>query len=120
MDAQTRENIFTALHGEAFAHARYMLYAEAARNGGDERLAGMFEGIAGVELREHFQELAGSPGSSAPTRTTWPQRSRTKAPKSRSFTAPSQSRPGVPARRRSLLVSRRSAATSLSTWTPWK
>lgn len=58
MDAQTRDNIFTALHGEAFAHARYMLYAEAARKGGDERLGGMFEGIAGVELREHFQELA--------------------------------------------------------------
>lgn len=62
MDAQTRENIFTALHGEAFAHARYMLYAEAARKGGDERLAGMFEGIAGVELREHFQELAALAG----------------------------------------------------------
>jgi rubrerythrin len=58
MDAQTRENIFTALHGEAFAHARYRLYAEAARRSGDDRLAAMMEGIAAVERQEHFQELA--------------------------------------------------------------
>jgi rubrerythrin len=58
MDRQTYENIQAALHGEAFAHARYMLFAAAARKGGDERLASMFEGIAAVELQEHFAELA--------------------------------------------------------------
>jgi len=62
MDAQTRENVFAALHGEAFAHARYSLYAAAARRSGDERLAAMLEGIAAVELHEHFEELAGLVG----------------------------------------------------------
>jgi len=58
MDGKTRENVTAALHGEAFAYARYMLFAEAARSRGEERLASMFEGIAAVELREHFAELA--------------------------------------------------------------
>jgi rubrerythrin len=58
MDAQTYENVVAALHGEAFAHARYMLFAAAARKRGDVRLASMFEGIAAVELHEHFAELA--------------------------------------------------------------
>lgn len=62
MDAQTRDNVFAALHGEAFAYARYMLYAEAARESGEERLAEMLEGIGNVELREHFKELAGLVG----------------------------------------------------------
>jgi rubrerythrin len=58
MDAQTYENVLAAMHGEAFAHARYLLFAAAARKRGDERLASMFEGIAAVELQEHFTELA--------------------------------------------------------------
>ena len=58
MDVQTHENVLTALHGEAFAHARYLLFAAAARKRGDDRLASMFEGIAAVELQEHFLELA--------------------------------------------------------------
>jgi rubrerythrin len=58
MDTQTRDNVFVALHGEAFAYARYMFYADAARERGNDRLAAMLEGIAGVELSEHFEELA--------------------------------------------------------------
>jgi rubrerythrin len=58
MNAETYENVMAALHGEAFAHARYMLFAEAARHRGDDRLASMFEGIAAAELHEHFAELA--------------------------------------------------------------
>ena len=58
MDAQTRENVITALHGEAFAHARYRVFAEAARRSGENDLAGLFEGIATVELQEHFDKLA--------------------------------------------------------------
>jgi rubrerythrin len=58
MDSQTHQNVLTALHAEAFAHARYLLFAAAARQRGDERLASMLEGIAIVELQEHFAELA--------------------------------------------------------------
>ena len=58
MDGQTQENVLAALHGEAFAHARYLLFARAARERGDSRLGSMFEGIAAVELEEHFVELA--------------------------------------------------------------
>jgi rubrerythrin len=58
MNAETYENVMVALHGEAYAHARYLLYAEAARKRGDDRLASLFEGIAAVELHEHFAELA--------------------------------------------------------------
>ena len=58
MDAQTYENVLTAMRGEAVAHARYLLFAAAARKSGDLRLASMFEGIAAVELQEHFAELA--------------------------------------------------------------
>ena len=58
MDAQTYENVLTALRGEAVAHARYLLFATAARKRGEPRLASMFEGIAAVELQEHFDELA--------------------------------------------------------------
>lgn len=58
MDAQTYDNVLAALRGEAVAHARYLLYAAAARRRGDARLAAMFEGIAAVELQEHFAELA--------------------------------------------------------------
>jgi rubrerythrin len=48
----------SALHGEAFAFARYTFFAEQARREGDARTAQMFDGIAAVELREHFVELA--------------------------------------------------------------
>ena len=58
MDEKTNENVLSALRGEAYAHARYLLFAAAARERGDERLASLFEGIATVELREHFAELA--------------------------------------------------------------
>jgi beta-phosphoglucomutase-like phosphatase (HAD superfamily) len=43
---------------EAFAHARYLLFASAARKQGDVGLASMYGGIAAVELHEHFTELA--------------------------------------------------------------
>ncbi len=58
MNTQTYENLAAALQREAFAHARYLLFAAAARKRGEEHLALMFEGIAAVELQEHFAELA--------------------------------------------------------------
>ena len=58
MNTTTQQALLTALHGEAFAYARYSLFAAAARDRGDERLAALFEGMANVELHEHFKELA--------------------------------------------------------------
>lgn len=58
MDTTTRENLLTAMQGEAFAHAKYTLYAEQARSNGHETLAELFERAATVELHEHFKEEA--------------------------------------------------------------
>lgn len=58
MDPQTYENVLTALRREAVEHARYLLFAAAARRRGEARIAAMFEGIAAVELEEHFAGLA--------------------------------------------------------------
>lgn len=58
LDEQSRDNLRAALYGEAFAHARYTLFAAAARERGDERLASLFDGLAATELHEHFAELA--------------------------------------------------------------
>ena len=58
MDAKTYENIVAAMEREAYAHARYLLFARAAWKHGDPHLASMFDGIAAVELHEHFAELA--------------------------------------------------------------
>lgn len=58
MNPQTYANIMASLYGEAFAHARYLAFARAAHERGDHDLAQAFEGIASVELREHFEELA--------------------------------------------------------------
>lgn len=58
MDVRTYENVMAALYGEAYAHARYLAFARAARDRGDRDLAEAFEGIAAVELHEHFEELA--------------------------------------------------------------
>ncbi|MEU6417469.1 ferritin family protein [Streptomyces spiralis] len=52
--ARTKANLDTAMHGEALAHAKYMLYAAQARQTGNATLARLFEGTSGVELHEHF------------------------------------------------------------------
>jgi rubrerythrin len=68
MNAQTQANLLTALHGEAFAYAKYMLYAEHARQQGRKELADLFEATARTELFEHFAEeaeLAGLVGDDA-------------------------------------------------------
>ncbi len=62
----TSENLSTAMHGEAFAHAKYMLYAEHARQNGKPELAKLFEDAAKTERFEHFAEearIAGLVGS---------------------------------------------------------
>lgn len=64
----TSENLSTAMHGEAFAFAKYMLYAEHARKSGNPELAQLFENAAKTERLEHFAEearLAGLVGNDA-------------------------------------------------------
>ncbi|MEU6371273.1 ferritin family protein [Streptomyces sp. NPDC046931] len=56
--ARTKANLATAMHGEGFAHASYMLFAAHAEQNGNPALARLFEGTAGVELHEHFAEEA--------------------------------------------------------------
>jgi rubrerythrin len=55
---KTLENLHTAMHGEAFAYASYMLYAEQARKAGHPEIADMFENAAKTERFEHFAEEA--------------------------------------------------------------
>lgn len=62
MNATTVANLLTAMHGEAFAYAKYMLYAERARQQGHTELAELFENTAKEERLEHFAEEAGLAG----------------------------------------------------------
>lgn len=55
---QTKKNLETAMKGEAFAYARYMLYAQQARRNGHPEVASLFERAAQMERLEHFAEQA--------------------------------------------------------------
>ncbi len=66
LHGKTAENLSTAMHGEAFAYAKYMLYADHARRKGHNDIADLFERNAKTERFEHFAEeaeLAGLVGS---------------------------------------------------------
>ncbi|MFB7502667.1 ferritin family protein [Streptomyces broussonetiae] len=52
--ARTKTNLDTAMHGEALAYAKYMLFAAQAKQTGNPALARLWEGTAAVELHEHF------------------------------------------------------------------
>ena len=68
MHQRTQKNLVTAMHGEAFAFVKYMLFAEHARKNGHPELADLFEKTAHVERFEHLAEeaeLAGLVGSDA-------------------------------------------------------
>lgn len=68
MQAETLNNLLTAMHGEAFAYLKYLLFAEHARKNGQTDLADLFERTANVERFEHFMaeaELYGLVGSDA-------------------------------------------------------
>ena len=56
--ASTAKNLSDAMHGEAFAHLKYMKYAEHARANGNEELAKLFEENARIEADEHFAREA--------------------------------------------------------------
>jgi rubrerythrin len=68
LDQQRFDNLSIAMHGEAFAHVKYLLYAEHARKSDNKELADSFEKTAKTERCEHFAEearLAGLVGSDA-------------------------------------------------------
>lgn len=65
---KTQGNLSTAMHGEAFAYAKYLLYAHDARQHGNTELANLFRRAANTERFQHFAEeaeLAGLVGSDA-------------------------------------------------------
>ena len=55
---QTKANLSTAMHGEAFAFAKYTMFAEQARRNGNTELAELFEKTAKMEHLEHLREHA--------------------------------------------------------------
>ncbi len=55
---QTRQDLATAMHGEAFAYAKYSLFAKQAKEHGHTELADLFEKAAETERFEHFAEEA--------------------------------------------------------------
>lgn len=54
----TRDHLKTAMQGEAFAAAKYQLFADRARKNGNIELADLFERTAKVERFEHLAEEA--------------------------------------------------------------
>ncbi|HET8889619.1 MAG TPA: ferritin family protein [Candidatus Angelobacter sp.] len=58
ISARSRRNLLEAMRGEAFAFAKYKLFAKQARNNGDSELADIFDKTADQEYLEHFVEQA--------------------------------------------------------------
>jgi rubrerythrin len=58
LSARSRKNLVEAIRGEAFAYAKYKLFAKQARKNGHEDLAALFDKTADQEYLEHFTELA--------------------------------------------------------------
>jgi rubrerythrin len=58
ISVRSRKNLLDAMHGEAFAFAKYKSFASQARKNGNTELAGMFEKTADEEYLEHFAEQA--------------------------------------------------------------
>ena len=68
LSQKTQDNLSTAMHGEAFAYAKYLLFAHQARQHGNTELARLFRSAANTERFQHFAEeaqLAGLVGSDA-------------------------------------------------------
>lgn len=55
---EVQKDLDAAMKGEAFAYAKYMLFAEQARAHGHPELATLFENTAKTERLEHFREHA--------------------------------------------------------------
>lgn len=58
MSERGRKNLLDAMHGEAFAYAKYKLFAKQARKNGQVELADLFDRTADQEFFEHFIEEA--------------------------------------------------------------
>ena len=58
ISARSRRNLVEAMRGEAFAFAKYKLFARQARMHGDNELADLFDKTAEQEYMEHFAEQA--------------------------------------------------------------
>ena len=58
ISARSRTNLLEAMRGEAFAFAKYKLFAKQARNHGEDELANLFDKTADQEYMEHFTEQA--------------------------------------------------------------
>jgi rubrerythrin len=56
--SEVQRDLETAMKGEAFAYAKYMLYAEQARAHGHADVAALLESTAKTERLEHFREHA--------------------------------------------------------------
>jgi len=64
--SSTKANALTAMHGEAFAYAKYGAYAGQAARTGKTTVADLFTRTAGVELGDHYAseaKVAGLVGS---------------------------------------------------------
>lgn len=60
-----QSDLEAAMKGEAFAYAKYSLFAEQARAHGHPQVAALFERTAKVEHMEHFREHAALAGLTA-------------------------------------------------------
>ena len=58
ISARSRVNLLEAMRGEAFAFAKYKLFAKHARANGLNELADLFDKTADQEYMEHFTEQA--------------------------------------------------------------
>jgi len=58
ISSRSRKNLLEAMHGEAFAYAKYKLFARQARESGYFEVADLFERTADQEFFEHFVEEA--------------------------------------------------------------
>jgi rubrerythrin len=58
ISARSRKNLLEAMHGEAFAYAKYKMFAKHARENGHLELADLFDRTADQEFFEHFHEEA--------------------------------------------------------------
>lgn len=58
LSERSRKNLVDAMHGEAFAFAKYKLFAKQARKNGRNDLAELFDKTADQEYLEHFAEQA--------------------------------------------------------------
>lgn len=57
MDEQTRANLLQAMHEEAFARAKFLLFAANAETAGQEEAAQLLDRSAGAQ-QDHFERMA--------------------------------------------------------------